>query len=136
MALPTADAAAAKWAQNLAASTQRIQAGVQGVSTAPGQAAAHQKGVWASNVAAAQDKWASRVAAVTLGEWQQATITKGIPRIASGATAAQPKMMAFMTQLLPFIASQKGSLPARGGLEQNIARMTQWARAMSTFSKR
>lgn len=136
MGVPTADAAAQKWAQNLAGATQRIQAGVQGVTVAPGAAAARQKGVWAQNVAASQDKWASRVASVTLGDWQQATVSKGIPRIASGATAAQPKMAAFMGQLLPYIQSGQTSIPARGGLEQNIARLTAWVRYMSNFKRR
>lgn len=136
MAIPTPDAAAAKWAQALGASTPRIQSGVEGVRTPPGQAAARQKQVWAQNVAAAQDKWAARVSSVGLTEWQQAVITKGIPRVASGATAAQPKMQAFMSQLLPYIASGVQALPPRGNLEQNIARMTGWVRHMSQFQRR
>lgn len=136
MATPTPDQAAAAWAQRLASSTDRIQQGVQGVTTAPGQAAARQKAVWASQVAASQDKWASRVAAVSLPDWQQSMIQKGVPRVASGAQAAQPKFAAFMTQLLPHIAATTASLPPRGTLDQNINRMTQFVRGMSTFTRR
>lgn len=136
MAVPTPQEAAQAWAQRLAGSTERITRGVQGVTTAPGQAAARQKGVWAANVAAAQDKWASRVAAVPLADWQQAMVQKGVQRVASGAQAAQPKMEAFMGQLLPYIASGVSSLPARGNLEANINRMTQWARHMAAFTRR
>lgn len=136
MALPTADQAAAAWAQRLAGSTDRIKQGVQSVTTAPGMAAARQKAVYAANVQAATDKWAARVGAVSLAEWQQATVDKGVNRIAAGAQAAQPKMQAFMSQLLPHIASQVASLPPRGNLEQNIGRATQFIRGMATFSKR
>lgn len=135
MAKVTPDEAAQAWAQRLAGSTDRIQRGVQSVTTAPGQAAARQKAVWAQNTAAAQDKWARNAASVSLGEWQQATIEKGVQRIGAGATAAQPKMAAFMGKLLPHIDSVKGTLPARGNLDQNITRMTAFVRGMSKFQK-
>lgn len=126
--------AAAKWAANLAGATQRITDGVNAVQVAPGLAAARQKAVWVQNVAASQDKWASRVAGVSLQSWQQSMITKGVPRIASGATAAQPKMEAFLGQLIPFLQNAKQALPARGTLDQNIARSAAMIRATSTFN--
>ena len=130
----TADQIAQKWANNLGAATTSIQAGVNAVTVAPGQAAARQKAVWVANVNAAQDKWAARVAAVPLPVWQQDMITKGIPRIATGATAAQPKFSMFMGKLLPYINSAKAQLPPRGNLQQNIARMTQFVNSMAQFS--
>jgi hypothetical protein len=136
MAVPTADQAAARWAANLGAATTRIQQGVQAVSVAPGTAAARQKTVWQQNTTAAADKWATNVAKVDLGSWQQDTINKGIPRIASGASAAQPKFSAFMSQFLPYVQSQQGSLPPRGNLQANIQRMVSWTNAMAQFKKR
>lgn len=136
MTAMTPDQIAQKWATNLGAAGPSIQAGVQAVTVAPGQAAARQKSVWVQNVTAAQDKWASNVASVSLPEWQQAMIQKGAPRIASGATAAQPKFTAFMTKLLPYINSAKASLPPRGNLEQNLARATAFGRAMAQFSNK
>lgn len=130
------NAVAAKWAQRLSASTQAITDGVQAVQVAPGAAAARQSQVWAQNVAASQQKWAARVGSVSLSDWQQAMITKGAPRVASGATAAQPKMAAFLGQVLPFIDSAKSSLPPRGTLDQNIARSTAFIQAMSKFQRR
>lgn len=131
----TPDQIAAKWAQGLAGATQRITDGVNAVTIAPGQAAARQKQVWAQNTAASVDKWATNTAKVSLPDWQNAILTKGVPRIASGATAAQPKFATFMTQLMPFINQQVAALPARGTLDQNINRMTAFARGMSTFKK-
>lgn len=129
------DQIAAEWAQRLAASTQKIQSGVQAVSVSPGAAAARQKAAWLAAVQANADKWARRVSAVQVGDWQAAMINKGIPRIATGASAAQPKFTAFMTRLLPAINTAKAGLPARGNLQQNIARMTQFVTAMSQFGQ-
>lgn len=128
-------AVAQKWAQNLSQSTTSITDGVNGVTVAPGQAAARQKNVWVNNTQAAANKWATNVAAVPLSDWQTAMIEKGVPRIASGATAAQPKMQQFMSKLLPYIQSGQNTLPARGDLNANIARMTAWVTYMSKFSK-
>lgn len=126
---------AQQWATRLGQSTQRITEGIQGVSQAPGAAAARQKAVWAQNVVQSQDKWARRTAAVTLGDWQQATIEKGVPRIAQGATAAVPKMQQFMSQLLPFVDNAVGSLPPRGDLSANINRMVAFTQKMATFKR-
>lgn len=126
---------AQRWAQNLGGASQKWADGVNSVTIAPGQLAARQKQVYAANVAAAQEKWASRVASVSLQAWQQETVQKGQARLASGATAGQPKMAAFMTQFLPFVEAGKGRLPARGNLDQNIARLTAWVRYVATFKR-
>lgn len=125
---------AEKWATGMSQAGQAITDGINAVTTAPGVAAARQKELWANQVVANKDKWASRTAAVPLSEWQQAAITKGVPRIAQGAQAAQPKYTQFMTKLLPYIESQKNALPPRGNLEQNLQRMTQFVRGMAKFS--
>lgn len=131
----TPEQIAAKWATGLSGASSRITDGINAVSVAPGQAAARQKQVWQQNVAASADKWATNTGKVSLSDWQSAMINKGVPRIASGAIAAQPKFATFMTQLMPFIAQQKSALPARGNLDANIARMTAFARGMATFKK-
>jgi hypothetical protein len=115
-------AVANKWSTRLSASGADIQAGVQAVKTAPGQAAAAQVAVWLANLQASQDKWARNVSAVTLQQWQQAMINKGIPRIATGAQAAIPKVTQFMTQWLPYEQAGVAQLPPRGTIQQNIQR--------------
>lgn len=124
---------ASQWATRLGQSGTKIKAGVQNVTTSPGALAARQKDVWAQNVAAAKTKWASRLSQLSTAQWQTDMITKGIPRIASGAQAAESKVAAFMTRFLPFVESARNGLPPRGNLEQNIARMTTFVRKMSTF---
>lgn len=134
MAIPTPEQVAANWQAKLAGSTQRMQTGVEAVTVAPGAAAAKAAPVWAQNVAAAQQKYAKNVGAVSLGSWQQAFITKGIPRIASGAQAGAPKVQAFMTAFLPVVQNAVNSLPARGTFDQNVARATAMMNALHKFS--
>lgn len=131
----TPDAAAAAWASRLAASTQKITDGVNSVTIAPGQAAARQADVWLQNTQAAQAKWKARVAAVPLSEWQSMMTQKGIPRIAAGATAAQPKFQSFMVQFLPYVAAGRNALPARGTLDQNIQRAVAMMRHNAAFKR-
>jgi hypothetical protein len=126
------------WASNLAGAQARMQAGAQAVTTSPGQAAAAQQAVWLANTTAAANIWAQNVAKVTTAQWQQAYITKGLPRIATGAQAAQA---AFAVTLGKIIATERtivAGLPARGNIDQNIARSAAFARAMNqargTFS--
>lgn len=128
-------AVAQNWANRLGQSQQAITDGVNRVTRAPGAAAAAQKAVWQQNTAAAADKWARRTASVTLGDWQQAMTEKGVARIGQGATAAVPKMTAFMQQLLPFVDSTVSSLPARGDFNANVNRMVQFVTKMKQFKR-
>jgi hypothetical protein len=115
----------------MAGAQARMQAGANAVTTSPGQAAAAQQATWLANTTAAANRWAQNVAAVSTAQWQQAFITKGLPRVATGAQAAQP---AFAITLGKILQAEKGivaGLPARGNLDQNIARSAAFARAMN-----
>ena len=127
-------ATAARWAQRLGSSGDKIREGVQSVTTPPGQAAARQKQVWVARTTAAADKFAANSARVSLQDWQGAMLDKGLSRIASGATAAESKFAGFLTRFLPYVDQVRASLPPRGDLEANINRMTANARAMAKFS--
>ena len=119
-------AVAAKWSKNLAGSTDSIRAGVQAVTQAPTAKAASRLDAYQAGVAqaVASGKMARRLNAVTLGDWQQAMLNKGVSRVAAGATAAQPKMAAFMAKWLPYqdqLKQKLASMP-RGDLQTNIQR--------------
>ena len=131
MKLDNPTAAAQAWASRLGSSTQAYTDGVNGTTVAPGQLAAAAKNLWATNTAAAVNRFAANSAAVSLQSWQQSAVTKGAPRLASGATAAQPKMEAVFAKLFPAIRSAVGSLPARGTIDQNIERSRQFALKMN-----
>lgn len=123
------------WATRLAASAPQIEAGVRGVTAAPGAKAAAAVDLWIANVTAARDKFIRNAGAVTLQQWQDAMITKGIPRVASGAQAAIGKATNFYTQFLPFVenvAQQVRAMP-KGNLEAGIARATAQIRGNAGF---
>lgn len=131
MAMPSPADAAARWAQNLGGASQRYIAGVQAVTVAPGTLAARAGPLWAQNTAAALTRFQKNSLAVGLGDWQNASVNKGAPRLASGAQMAQPKMEAALTRVFSQIASVVGSLPPRGDIEANIARAGAFARGMN-----
>lgn len=117
---------AQKWSTNLASSTQSITAGVQAVTVSPAQAAIAAIPQYLAGVqqAVADGSLAAGLSKVTLPAWQQAMIQKGIPRIASGASAAMPKMQNFMTGWLPYMGQLQQQLQntPRGDLATNIQR--------------
>lgn len=131
--MPSASDAAATWAQRFGASGPKWTAGVQSVTVAPGALAARAKQLWLTNVTAAADRFAANSARVTLQDWQTATVTKGAPRLASGAQAAQGKVEAAFAKLFPAIQNAVNSLPPRGDIEQNINRSATFARAMNKY---
>lgn len=134
MAMPTPQQAASKWGTNLGAATQRYSDGVKAVTTSPNQLAAAASDRWIQGVQASQAKYVARNQGISLQYWQAQATGKGAQRLASGATAAEPKMQQVFTQLFPYIEQVRGSLPARGDLEQNIARSAAFQRAMSRFT--
>jgi len=129
-------AVATKWATNLGNATTTMTSGVQAVQTAPTALAAQNPDGYLQGVqkAVASGKWQRNLQAVTLQSWQADMINKGIPRVATGATAAKPKVQAFQTQLLPFVYNLRSQLPPRGSLGQNIARMTAFINGMANFT--
>ncbi|MGH3571171.1 MAG: hypothetical protein ACRDUW_04980 [Pseudonocardiaceae bacterium] len=98
-------AATAKWVNNLSNSTTAIKDGVMGVQTAPGAAAAAKAATWLARIQASVDKWKTNVGAVSLGDWQQAMINVGLPRIATGAQAKQGKYASFAAKFFPYLES-------------------------------
>lgn len=136
MATKTPAQVSAKWAQRAQGATQALQDGINNVQSAPGVAAAAKQDKMLANLTAAvtSGKWAANVSAVTLTDWKNAMLTKGVQRYGAGISAAQPKFQAFMTKLLPFqqnIQAQLASMPditLQDNINRAIFMMTEMAK--------
>lgn len=136
MARVTAQEWLQKWGQNLNGSSEYIKKGVNKVTTAPGVSAAAAQDRMKAGINASIDNgtWARNVQKVSVDQWRQAMINKGIPRLAQGVTAAQANKVGQVTALLAAVdtaSAAANSLP-KGGLEQGIARANAFMRAMSS----
>lgn len=134
MARVTPQEYAEKWARRLRGATEDIRRGIEKVTVAPGELAAQQQEAMLTNFVEAVNSglWASRVQSVSLQDWKDAAINKGINRIGAGVEAAQPKMARIAAELLPAVdaaAAVAHAMP-KVTLEDSIARMVAFTRAM------
>ena len=139
MARVTPQEYAEKMARRLSASTEDIRSGIQRVTTAPSQAAIAQKELLKMKIIQAIDDgtWEAGLNSVSLQDWKDAAINKGLNRIGPGINAAKPKLIKFATQLLPAVdaaAAEAKAMP-KGTLEDSIARMTTFTRRMAEFKR-
>lgn len=120
----TAQSATQKWVTNLSGATDRMTVGAQGVTKAPGLAAAAAADKWLQRVTQSKAKFAANVAAVSLQSWQNSYINIGIPRVAQGAQAKQAKMQAFMEEFLPYLSRGVATIDAMPSttLQDGVAR--------------
>lgn len=131
---------ASRWKTNLSAASAAMTAGVNAVTESPMEKAAQNVDRMVAGVqrAAADGSIARGLQRVSLPAWKDSMIKKAIPRIPSGAASAEPKMEAFLNQLLPHIESGRRQLESmpRGDEAQNDARMLAWAAHMRQFRQR
>lgn len=130
---------AEKWANRMGAASTEVQKGVMAVTTAPTQLAAAKEQKYLAGVqrAVTEGKYKRGLERVSLSDWQQSMIQKGIPRMAQGAQAGKPKVAAFMADMLPFqetLRSQLSAMPDNS-LEENIARQAFWTRGMAKYKR-
>jgi len=128
------------WAASFANPTTqaKIKSGVQAVTVSPPQKAALHLDRYLIGTAEAVNsgQMAASLNAVSLSSWQNDMLTKGVPRIASGAQAAKPKMVKFLTAFLPHVAAGKAivdSMP-KGTVEDGIARAAAMIRHNAGFT--
>src|SRR5262245_1546875 len=103
MPMKNAADVARKWASRLGAAGESIRQGVQGVTVNPAERAAARQDAYVAGVqrAVADGRYVRGLRRVTLQSWQDAMLSKGLPRVASGATAALPKVQNFLEKWLP-----------------------------------
>lgn len=134
----TAADVANKWSQNLSNSTTQMQKGAQSVTVAPTQLAAANPNGYLNGVqqAVSSGKWQANLQKVTLSQWQNAYVTKGIPRVQQAATADKPAVQAAMGPLLDAVYAARDQINAsmpRGNLQQNIQRSVAMMQAMAQY---
>jgi len=115
--------------------SQKATAGAQRVQVSPGQKAADQAQKYINRVNEALPKWQRKVAAVSLAQWQNAYITKGVPRIASGAQAAQQEYAGALAPLFQYMANlwqQVDSMPTTTEADREN-KMLAWVRGMRQY---
>ena len=134
-----AQQAAEKWKRRLQGSTEDIRIGVNAVTESPMERAAENPDKYLQGVqqSVSSGKWAAGLRRVSLQQWKDSTLNKGLARISSGAEGAVAKVTSFMGDLLPFEAnlqSQVDQMPDVT-LEDSIARATAWMRGMTGFKR-
>lgn len=126
-----------KHSRRLKGALEDMRRGVEGVSTAPGAAAAKKLDKMRAGIVRSLDDgtWARRVGAVSLEDWKKSMLEKGLNRVASGVDGAASKVEAFATQLLAAESSLQADISKMPDLtlEDSISRMTSWVRGMSKF---
>lgn len=129
-----------KHARRLKASVTDIQRGVERITVSPTEQAAKKKDKMRQNINEAIDngRWERNLRKVSLEEWRQKMVSKGLPRISTGIDGAADKMRDFASQLLPHIDAGRqivGQMPDLT-LDDSLARVTTYIRHMSKFKKR
>jgi hypothetical protein len=115
-----------KWSRNLSGSAEQIRQGVQAVTTSPGEVAIQRKQSYIDGVnrSFTDGTYERGQRSYTLEDWKRMMVEKGVARISGGATAAKPRMEAFMSQWLPVQAelSRRIQNMPKGSLADSQAR--------------
>jgi len=140
MAKLTAQEFQEKHNRRLKAAVDDMRKGVQAVTESPTAKAAKKGDKMREGIVKAIDsgKWAAGLNRVSLDEWKQKMLNKGVNRVAAGIDEAADKVQAFAAELLPHIdagVSKIGKLPDVT-LEDSINRMTTFVRHMADFKRK
>lgn len=115
------------WASKMSTAGPAYKRGIESLTENPMAAAAQQQDRMLAGVqqAVQSGKWAAALNKVNFQDWKTVTATKGADRLATGATAAKPKMLTHMTKWLPVAAgiSQTVKGMPKGSREAALARV-------------
>lgn len=129
-----------KWGKNLKAAGDEIKKGVELVTEAPGvKAAAKVDKMKARLVESIDDgTWEERVASVSLSEWKDKMLKKGVGRISAGVDQANGKVAEFHSQLQDHQSTIDAELDRMDDvtLEDSINRSNHQIREMAKFKFR
>jgi hypothetical protein len=129
---------AALWAQKFGGSAERYKAGIARTQGNPAQKAIAAQDRLLSNFteSVTSGRWANALSKVSEASWKQAATEKGAPALATAARVAQEKVARAESIMGPIRDSIVSSLPARGGIEENLERARQMAMKMHDARKR
>lgn len=129
-----------KHARRLKGAVDDMRKGIDGVTQSPTAKAATKVDKMRTNIMASIDsgKWAAGLNRVSLEEWKDKMINKGLNRVAGGIDGAAAKTTAFAAELLPHIDRGVDTIKKMPDttLEDNIGRMTTFIRHMSKFKRK
>lgn len=135
----TPEEAQQKHAANLKASIAYMEAGIKRVTEAPTKKAAAAKSKMLMNLTKAVNdgKWEAGLNRVSLGEWQDKMINKGLGRISVGIDEAAPKTTEFYAKFFPYLdtVATKVNKMASTTLQDNIQRMITQITEVSKFKR-
>lgn len=135
----TPEEASKKQVRNLSNSVEDIRRGVNAVTDSPTEKAANAQDNYVAGIqrAVADGKWQRGLRRITLQQWKDAFLNKGLNRIAPGAQAAQGKVEAFYREFFPHIQSAQDEVDRlpKATLEDSITRMTTFIRRMAEFKR-
>lgn len=128
-----------KWKRRISASSQDIRLGVERVTESPTEKAIAKKDKMMARLMEAlqSGKWEAGLRRVSLQDWRDAMLTKGLGRIAQGAEAATGKVEQFAAELLPHIEQGKRAIASMPDvtLEDSINRVSVFLRHMHDFRR-
>lgn len=129
-----------KHARRTKGATEDMRRGVERVSESPTAKAAMKADKMRQNINAALDsgKWQRGLQRVTLEDWKDKMLNKGVGRVAAGIDAAAPKVRGFAEEFLPFqdrVTAETHKMPDVT-LEDGINRMVNQIRGVAKFQRR
>lgn len=140
MARVTPEEFAEKHNRRLKAALPDMEAGIKKVSEAPTVKAAQKQEKMKQRLVQAIDSgvWANRLKAVTLEEWKEKAVSKGVARVSAGIDAAKDKVRDFASQLLPAVDAARAKIANMPDItiEDSINRMATYIREMAKFRKK
>lgn len=140
MARLTPQEAREKYTRRMKGATEDIKRGVERVREAPGAKAAAKQEKMRQGILDAIDsgKWKQRVSAVTVDEWRNHMLNKGLNRISAGVDAAADKLDTFYGQLFEHQDRVGATVDKMDDLtfEARLERMVAYSRGMREFKRR
>lgn len=128
-----------RWSERGAASGDRVTAGVNAVTESPMEKAAARKDAWMEGVRRAfnSGKYENNLRAVSLNDWKQAMLKKGVPNMQNGYQQGKAKFQRFMTEWLPYAQqiSENVKVMPKGTLQQGIDRAVAAIRMAAEFRR-